>query len=419
MCFQFNRKAVEAGHRVFSIDLAKLINLASFLGPRANRAAEQHESEAGQGRNLRTATSLDDFRKHADFPWRGQRRTATVVLSIGRICGKEGSIMGLLKRILRNVLPIFVLVLTSISAPAQDPASLQHFDYDQKAPLGIKQIGIERRAHATVYDLTYDSPKGGVVPAYLVVPKGRGPFAAIIWGHWCWQNSSMRNRKEFLDEALLLAQSGVVSLLPDAPLARPGYVASKDPLDERNATDFLQQAMDARRGVDVLFARRDVDRRRLAYVGHSCGAAVGALLSGVDRRFKAFVLMAGTTSDEVSHSTKEFQEFRQKVGPEKLDALIAKYSYLDQGVYVSHAAPAVVFLQYGSREKFLNAERAQLYAAVVSEPKQLKIYDAEHNLNAEARRDRIHFLTEQLKLKPLSDAAIAAIPNLYQPPNPN
>jgi hypothetical protein len=129
--------------------------------------------------------------------------------------------------------------------------------------------------------------------------------------------------------------------------------------------------------------------------------------------------MAGTTSDEVSHSTKEFQEFRQKVGPEKLDALIAKYSYLDQGVYVSHAAPAVVFLQYGSREKFLNAERAQLYAAVVSEPKQLKIYDAEHNLNAEARRDRIHFLTEQLKLKPLSDAAIAAIPNLYQPPNPN
>jgi hypothetical protein len=42
-----------------------------------------------------------------------------------------------------------------------------------------------------------------------------------------------------------------------------------------------------------------------------------------------------------------------------------------------------------------------------------------HALNAGARRDRIQFLTEQLKLQPLSDAQIAAIPNLYQPPEPN
>jgi hypothetical protein len=55
---------------------------------------------------------------------------------------------------------------------------------------------------------------------------------------------------------------------------------------------------------------------------------------------------------------------------------------------------------------------------VVSEPKELKIYDAEHALNAEARRDRIHFLIEQLKLKPISAAVVASIPNLYQPPDP-
>ncbi len=84
-------------------------------------------------------------------------------------------------------------------AYAQDPDLLRHFDYDQKAPLGIKQFGVQRREHATVYDITYDSPKGGVVPAYFVVPKGKGPFAAVIWGHWYWDNSSMRNRKEFLD----------------------------------------------------------------------------------------------------------------------------------------------------------------------------------------------------------------------------
>jgi len=327
--------------------------------------------------------------------------------------------MGFKRRILRNVLAILVLVWASISAPAQDPEMVRHFGYDQKAPLGIKQIGVQRRTQATVYDITYDSPKGGVVPAYLVVPKGRGPFAAIVWGHWYWQNSSMRNRREFLDEALVLAQAGVVSLLTDGPVARPGREEIKDPLDERRATEFIQAVLDVRRGVDLLLARRDVDRKRVAYVGHSYGANVGAMLSGIDRRFKAFVLMAGSMSDEVNAQTKEFQEFRQKFGPEKVDAFIAKYPYLDQGRFVSHAAPAIVFLQFANQESFMKPELAQKHAAVVSEPKVVRFYEAPHSLNAEARRDRIHFLVDQLRLKAVSESQIAGIPNLYQPPEPN
>jgi cephalosporin-C deacetylase-like acetyl esterase len=177
--------------------------------------------------------------------------------------------------------------------------------------------------------------------------------------------------------------------------------------------------IDMRRGVDVLLARRDVDPKRIAFVGHSYNAGVGALLSGVDRRFKAFVLMAGSMSDEIGQQTKEFQAFRQRVGAEKVDAFIAKYSYLDQGKYVAHATPAAVFLQFANQEKFLTPERARQHAAIVSEPKQVEFYDAPHALNAEARRDRIAFLTEQLKLKPLSPTLIATIPELYQPPEPN
>ena len=319
-----------------------------------------------------------------------------------------------------QLLATFLLLFAAcVAGSAQEADLARHFDYDRNAPLNLKQIAVQHRANATVYDITYDSPKGGVVPAYLVVPKGRGPFAAVVWGHWCWQNSSMRNRKEFLEEAVALAQSGLVSLLPDDPMSRPGYVPINDPIDERNATQFLQEVVDMQRGVDVLTARRDVDPKRMGYVGHSCNAAVGALLSGLDHRFKAFVLMAGTTSDEISQNTKAFQDFRQKFGPEKVDALIAKYSYLDQGKFISHATPAVVFLQYGARDEGITPQQAQQYAAVVSEPKQFKIYDAEHNLNAEARRDRIHFLVEQLKLRSVSDSVILGIPNLYQPPAPN
>ena len=327
--------------------------------------------------------------------------------------------MGFKRRILRNVLPILVLVWASISAPAQDPEMVRHFDYDQKAPLGIKQIGVQRRAQATVYDITYDSPKGGVVPAYLVVPKGRGPFAAIVWGHWYWPNSSMRNRREFLDEALVLAQAGVVSLLVDGPVARPGHEDIKDPLDERKFTEYIQAVLDMRRGVDLLVARKDVDRKRVAYVGHSYNAGIGAMLSGIDRRIKAFVLMAGSMSDEVNMQTRDFAEFRRKVGPERVDAFLAKYPYLDQGKFVSHAAPAIVFLQFANQEQFLTPELALKHAAVVSEPKVVKFYEAPHSLNAEARRDRIHFLVDQLGLKPVPELLIAGIPNLYQPPEPN
>jgi len=67
----------------------------------------------------------------------------------------------------------------------------------------------------------------------------------------------------------------------------------------------------------------------------------------------------------------------------------------------------------------LTPDRAREFAKVVSEPKQFKLYEAPHALNAEARRDRIVFLTEQLKLKPLSAGVINAIPDLYQPSRPN
>ena len=316
-----------------------------------------------------------------------------------------------------------IVVITHVVAgaamlAAQDAELVRHFDYDRRAPLDIVEIGTMSRGDADVHDITYASPKGGTVPAYLVVPKDRARHAAIIWGHWYWENSPQRNRSEFLDEAVALAQAGAVSLLTDGPVARPGHVQDREPLNEQQATDLQQQVIDMRRGVDVLLARDDVDPARIAYVGHSYNATVGAILSGVDRRFRAFVLMAGTLSDDVDLRAREYQTFRQKIGPEKFDAFVSQHAWMDPGRFVSHAAPAVVFLQYATEEKFLTPARAREYEQIVSEPKQFRLYDAPHALNAAARRDRIGFLTGQLKLTPLPAQVIAAIPDLVQPPAP-
>ncbi|MEK6323305.1 MAG: hypothetical protein AABN33_16815 [Acidobacteriota bacterium] len=318
-----------------------------------------------------------------------------------------------------RLLLTFILLISASPSLAQDPDLLRRFDYDKKAPLDVKEIRVERRGDVAIHDISYASPKGGRVPGYLVVPGGRGPFAAVIWGHWYWENSPMRNRKEFLDEAVVLATCGVVSLLTDGPVARPGHVENREPLNDEQATDLVQQIVDMRRGVDLLVARKDVDPQRVAYVGHSYNATVGGFLSGIDRRFKAFVLMAGGLSDEVDMKTKEYEEYRQKIGPERFDAFVARYTWLDPGKFVSHATPAVVFMQYATQEKYLTPAGARQYAAIVSEPKRFKFYDAPHALNAEARRDRLAFLSEQLRVKPLSAAQVASIPDLYQPPEPN
>ncbi len=297
-------------------------------------------------------------------------------------------------------------------------AGSEHFAYDPKAPLEAVTTGVEARGDVVIQDLSYASPKGGRVPAYLVVPAGRGPFAAVVWGHWYWENSPMKSRRQFLDEAVVLARSGVVSLLTDGPVARPGHVPDRTPLNVKQFEDLVQQVVDMRRGADLLLARPEVDPRRLAFVGHSYNAAVGAILAGVDRRFKAFVLMAGALSDQVDYRADVYKRYREKVGPAKFDAFVAEHAWADPGPYVARAAPAAVFMQFATKEDFLTPARAREYAANVSEPKRFKLYEAPHALNAEARRDRIAFLAELLSVKAPDAAAVAAVPDLVQPPPP-
>ena len=309
-----------------------------------------------------------------------------------------------------------------------DPGLLQYWTHDQNLPLHARQVAMQERNGMKIEDVLYASPvgdrgkavgpNGGKVTAYLVLPAGNGPFPAVIYGHWCMPGSQKKNRTEFLEEAVVLAQSGVISLLPDHVSVRPGFVEDDTPFNENQVAVMVQQVVNLRRGADLLLSRPDVDAKRIAYVGHSCDAAAGGFLSGVDKRFKAFVLMAGDLSDEVDQKSKSFQEYRQKIGAERLDAFMKEHAWLDAGRYVSNAAPATVFLQFANDEPFIDEEMEKGYFEVVSQPKKMKIYKAQHALNAEATRDRIAFLSEQLSFKAPSETAVKGIPALTQPPWP-
>jgi hypothetical protein len=200
---------------------------------------------------------------------------------------------------MRYVSFVLPLVLAAVlgaaqseARPANDFEAASHlFDYDAKQPLDIHDKVIEEFSGGTLHDITYTSPKGGPVGAYLVIPNGKGPFAAVLFGHW-----GNGTRAEFIPEAKTYARAGAVSLIPDYPWDRPQpWHKTPDHFDkpELDREIEIQAVVDLRRGIDLLLARPDVDPKRLAYVGHSYGAQWGSILSAVDRRMKTSVLMAG------------------------------------------------------------------------------------------------------------------------------
>lgn len=71
------------------------------------------------------------------------------------------------------------------------------FDYDEKISLAVEVLATHQRDGVVVEDLTYASPRGGKVPAYLIRPQGSGPFAGLIFVHW-----SEGDREEFVFELM-------------------------------------------------------------------------------------------------------------------------------------------------------------------------------------------------------------------------
>src|SRR5215831_2748739 len=201
----------------------------------------------------------------------------------------------------------------SASSPAPRPLT---FDYDARQPLDLKDEVISETSELALHDVSYASANQQRVSAYLIVPKGKGPFAPIVFGHW-----GNGNRAEFIPEAKLYARAGAISLLPDYPWdRREPYRRSTGHFDkpELDRDAFAQAVIDLRRGIDLLLARKDVDAKRVAYVGHSYGAQWGAILAAVDRRMRTAVLMAGVgeTGDIfLKNPDPEFAELRKQLPP--------------------------------------------------------------------------------------------------------
>jgi dienelactone hydrolase len=269
------------------------------------------------------------------------------------------------------------------------PAALTR--YPAELPLDVREEKVEQRNRVTVRDVTF----AGLSPtdrmrAYVVTPSGRGPFAGVLYVHWLGEPETT-NRTQFLDDAVVLASQGAVSVLVDAMWSAPGWYAQRT-----HETDYersVQQVQRLRRAMDLLVAQPGVDPKRLGYVGHDFGAMYGALMGAVDQRPRAYVLMTANPR----FSTWYLLGRRQ---PKDREAYLRQMEVLDVTRYLPALSPAPVFFQFASNDRYVTAKEAQELYAAAKEPKLIRRYPTDHGMDVKrGAQDRFQWLVRQLKLR--------------------
>jgi hypothetical protein len=230
-----------------------------------------------------------------------------------------------------------------------------HFAYGQDAPLALTILAERTQNSATIQDIAYASPKGGKVSGYLIFASKQPPVAGLIFGHW-----GQGNRDEFVDEALLLAHLGFVSLCLDAPFRRP---VAYEPQQEDPQAE-LQWIVDVRRGVDLLQEQFSPASGQFGYIGHSYSATFAAPIVRFEQHIKAHILMAGfyAISEVMRTSTKPaIADERNATPPEEYNAYPEAIAPLDASHYIGHAAPSSLFFQFAHVDDFVAEEDGRLY----------------------------------------------------------
>ena len=267
-------------------------------------------------------------------------------------------------------------------------------DY-RRTRVTVEEHGVERRDGAVIRDISYSAGGGPAVRAYLVEPDRSGhahAWAAVLYLHWFEPGNPTSSRLEFLEEAVTLAPRGTVSLLPDLTFPWNG-----DPIgDSTDLRAVVDQTIQARRGLDLLQDRRDVDGRRIGVVGHDYGGMYGLMVATVDRdrvRTAVAVNVDATFSNW-------FLQFWLGFEGQAATAYQRLLEPVDPIRYVPFGPRGGTLFQFSVPDFFIPDSTARALFSAASEPKDQRLYPgAAHELDdPRARADRAAWLAQRLAL---------------------
>ncbi len=215
-------------------------------------------------------------------------------------------------------------------------------------PLAERDEGIVMSSKAVaVHTLSFAGANGSRVLAFLLVPRAPGKHAAVLFLH-----GSGGTREDLLVPAAQLAARGAVTLTISQP---------------NDATTFRPLVVNARRTLDLLVARADVDPHRLGLVGFSLGAQTAAILAGDEPRLKAVGIVAG----------------RGSATP----------------LYWIGKAHADLYFQAGAPDE--RVPQAQIRALIRAAPGDPRVswYDTGHGMNRRSFDDQVQWQSAELRLR--------------------
>jgi hypothetical protein len=291
-------------------------------------------------------------------------------------------------RILGALLVAFPLLTASLGADDFD-AQAALFRYDRAADLKVVEAGVEKQGTVAVHDVQF-TPVPGAEPvkAYVVVPEGKGPFAAVLWVHWLGEPATT-NRTQFLKEAVDLAPKGMVSLLVEGMWSAPDWYGKRVP--EQDYDNSIRQVIALRRAMDLLLSRPDVDKARVGYVGHDYGGIYGMMANGVDGRARTYVYIA------VVPSLNDWAFFARQ--PVSKAAYLRQNAPLELTDYLRQVKNASTLFQFANKDVYVSRADTQVVMGAAAAPKERRFYDADHGMAVpQAMADRDAWLLKELGL---------------------
>jgi dienelactone hydrolase len=191
----------------------------------------------------------------------------------------------------------------------------EQFSYDRK-DLNARVEAKDETARDWVkekisFDTTYADNR---MTSYLFLPKNsRPPYQTVIYfpGRSARLQKSSQDLEKFVwfeDEVSFLMQNGRAVLFPlyKGTFERIDPKFENIPADSRlNMEYYIQVIKEFRQCIDFLETRPDIDSTKIAYLGLSWGATLGAMIPAVEGRMKVSILkLAGmwwNTRPEISH----------------------------------------------------------------------------------------------------------------------
>lgn len=308
-------------------------------------------------------------------------------------------------RVLFFLLYIFVYALSAAVHPEQKSVSPEFFfNYDAALPLHAKVDKQSETESYTMYHVIFNSTHQEKVVALFTVPKqGKPPYPFVLFQH------GLTNHKEYItqweggvDAAAMLAKEGIGMLAVDALYhgerhkvgMKPFNMFGFGPYPYLARDSMIQAVVDLRRAVDFLQSRKEVDGKKICYMGESMGSILGGTFSGVEKRVRAVVLIVGGGGLQFLFETS-------LLGMKKEDikkAVDTSLFFVDPLYWVDKISPRPLLMVGALKDELMPHDATVRLYEKAKNPKKIIWIDSKHVIDAKLFfPDMIAWMKEQMK----------------------